>query len=294
VFVHSDDVLHGLFIVGLITAVIGSVLMLTQNDIKKSLGYSTMGQMGFMIMECGVGAFSLAIYHLIAHGLFKGTLFLGAGGVINEARRDDGIPKDALYTFVVERRTAQRRPPWLTMAVITLLIPALVLVLAHWMVSQDFFQKQGAIVLLFFGWVTGAQLIFATYRMRTERSGRLLTLVLSSFAVVVVGYTLIAHVFELFLYPDPHFRDLMHNASNFNVVWFDILIVLTTIVIVLGWLITYYSEQNGKRGSRQPGPLWLSFYALISREFYVADIYAWFSRTVTRMAENLNIWLRWA
>ena len=294
VFVHTSDVLHGLFIVGLITAVIGSVLMLTQNDIKKSLGYSTMGQMGFMIMECGVGAFSLAIYHLIAHGLFKGTLFLGAGGVINEARKDDGIPKDALYTFVVERRPVQRRPPWLTMAVITLLVPALVMVLAHWMVSQDFFQKQGAIVLLFFGWVTGAQLIFATYRMRTERSGRLLTLVLSSFAVVVVGYTLIAHVFELFLYPDPHFRDLMHTASNFNVLWFDILIVLTTIVIVLGWLITYYSEQNGKRRIRQPGRMWLSFYALISREFYVADIYAWFSRTTTRMAENLNIWLRWA
>ena len=110
VFVHAGDVLHGLFIIGLITAVAGSVLMLAQNDIKKSLGYSTMGQMGFMIMECGVGAFSLAIYHLIAHGFFKGALFLGAGGVINEARRDDGIPKDDLYTFVVERRPARNRP----------------------------------------------------------------------------------------------------------------------------------------------------------------------------------------
>ena len=294
VFVHTSDVLHGLFIVGLVTAVIGSVLMLTQNDIKKSLGYSTMGQMGFMIMECGVGAFSLAIYHLIAHGLFKGTLFLGAGGVINEARRDDGIPKDALYTFVVERRTAQRRPPWLTMAVITLLVPVLVLVLAHWMVSQEFFQKQGAIVLLFFGWVTGAQLIFATYRMRTTRTGRLLTLVLSSFTVVVIGYTLIAHVFELFLYPDAHFRDFMHNASNFNVVWFDILIVLTTIVIVSGWLLAYYSQQNGKRVRRQSGRVWLSLYALISREFYLSDIYAWLTRILMRSAERLNIWLRWA
>jgi len=294
VFVHASDVLHGLFIVGLITAVIGSVLMLTQNDIKKSLGYSTMGQMGFMIMECGVGAFSLAIYHLIAHGLFKGTLFLGAGGVIGEARHDDGIPKDDLYTFVVERRPARRRPPWLMMAVITLAIPALVLVLAHWLVSQEFFQKQGAIVLLFFGWVTGAQLIFATYRMRTERAGYLLTLVLASFTVVVIGYTLISHVFELFLYPDAEFRALIHVASNFNVVWFDILIVLTTIVIVLGWLLTYYSEQNGKRRRQQPGRLWLSFYALISREFYLADIYAWLTRAVMRTAQCLNIWLRWA
>jgi len=294
VFVYSGDVLHGLFIVGLVTAVIGSVLMLTQNDIKKSLGYSTMGQMGFMVMECGVGAFSLAIYHLIAHGLFKGTLFLGAGGVIHAARKDDGIPKDDLYTFVIERRPARRRPPWLIMAIITLLIPALVLVLAHWLVQQDFFQKQGAIVLLFFGWVTGAQLIFATYRMRTERSGRLLTLMLASFAVVVIGYTLISHVFELFLYPDPQFRELIHSASSINVVWFDILIVLTTLVIVVGWLVTYYSEQNGKRKTKAPGRLRLIFYALISREFYLADIYAWMTRGIMRAAERLNIWFRWA
>jgi NADH-quinone oxidoreductase subunit L len=294
VFVQAGDVLHGLFIVGLVTAVIGSVLMLTQNDIKKSLGYSTMGQMGFMIMECGVGAFSLAIYHLIAHGLFKGTLFLGAGGVINAARRDDGVPKEDLYTFVIERRPARQRPPWLMMAVITLVVPALVLVLAHWLVSQDYFQKQGAIVLLFFGWVTGAQLIFATYRMRTERTGQLFTLMLSSFTVVVVGYTLIAHVFELFLYPDAAFRDRMHLASNFNVVWFDIMVILTTIVIVLGWLFTYYAEQNGKRAHRRPGRAWLIFYALISREFYVADLYAWCSRALLRAAQSLNVWLRWA
>ncbi|MBD3670238.1 MAG: NADH-quinone oxidoreductase subunit L [Gammaproteobacteria bacterium] len=293
VFVHSSDILHLLFIVGLVTAVIGSVLMLTQNDIKKALGYSTMGQMGFMIMELGVGAFSLAIYHLIAHGLFKGTLFLGAGGVIGDARRDDGVPKDDIYTFVVERRSARRRPPWLIMAIITLAIPALVLFVAHWAVSSEFYHQQGAVVLLFFGWVTGAQLIFATYRMRSENSGRLLALILFSFTVVVVGYTLISHVFELFLYPDAAFRSLIHSASSIDVLWFDILIVITTIVIVVGWLRTYYAQRNGKRGGLLAGRLWLSFYTLISREFYVADIYAWFARQLLRLAERLNIWLRW-
>ncbi|HET8701104.1 MAG TPA: proton-conducting transporter membrane subunit, partial [Nitrococcus sp.] len=109
VFVHTDNVLPVVFVVGLVTALIGSSLMLTQNDIKKSLGYSTMGQMGFMIMECGVGAFSLAIYHLIAHGMFKGTLFLGSGGVINAARRSDDLPSDELYSFVVEKQPASVR-----------------------------------------------------------------------------------------------------------------------------------------------------------------------------------------
>jgi NADH-quinone oxidoreductase subunit L len=54
-FVTTNEVLHSICFVGLVTAVIGSVLMLAQNDIKKALGYSTMGQMGFMIMECGSG-----------------------------------------------------------------------------------------------------------------------------------------------------------------------------------------------------------------------------------------------
>src|SRR5574340_1382316 len=62
VFVHAGEVPHLVFAVGLVTAILGSILMLTQNDIKKSLGYSTMGQMGFMLVEIGVGAFSLAVY----------------------------------------------------------------------------------------------------------------------------------------------------------------------------------------------------------------------------------------
>ncbi len=292
-FVVTSDVLHWVFIVGLATAVIGSVLMLTQNDVKKALGYSTMGQMGFMIMECGVGAFSLAIYHLIAHGLFKGTLFLGAGGVIGEARRNDGAPKDPLYDFVVEKNPARDRKPWLLMAAMTLLVPAVILVLAHWLVAQDFYQKQGAVVLLFFGWVTGAQLIFATYRMRTDNLGRLFSQVIVSFAIVVLGYSMISHAFDVFLYPDEAFRAQIYAAAAIDVFWFDVLVVLMTAIIVTGWLRTYYSERNGTRSKRLLRPLWLGFYALISREFYVSDLYTWLGRRMEVLAVRLNVWMRW-
>lgn len=293
VFVHTESVLPWVFVVGLITALIGSVLMLTQNDIKKSLGYSTMGQMGFMIMECGVGAFSLAIYHLISHGVFKGTLFLGAGGAINSARRDDGVPKDELYTFVVERRPERVRRPWVMMAAITLAVPVGILMLAHSLVAPDFFQQQGAVVLLFFGWVTGAQLIFATYRMRTRNLWRLVTLSIFSFAVVVVGYTLISHAFDLFLYPDEAFRRQIYAAANIGVLRFEVLVGLVTVLIVAGWIFTYYSEQNGTRRTGQPGRLWLMFYALVSREFYLTDIFIRVARTLLASATRLNVWLRW-
>ncbi len=294
VFVHTADVLPGVFIVGLITALIGSSLMLTQNDIKKSLGYSTMGQMGFMIMECGVGAFALAIFHLISHGLFKGTLFLGAGGVIHSAREDDGVPKDDLYTFVVEKRPANQRRPWILMAAITLAVPVVILMAAHFLVSQDYFQEQGAIVLLFFGWITGAQLIFATYRMRAQNFWRLVVLSVFSFAIVIVGYTLISHAFDLFLYPDASFRRGLFAAADIGAVRFDALVGLVTVSIVAGWVFTYYSEQGrGRRREVRAGRWWSTLYALGSREFFLTDLYTRLARALEAAATRLNVWLRW-
>ena len=293
VFANSSDILSVIFIVGLVTAIFGSLLMLTQNDIKKALGYSTMGQMGFMIMECGIGAFSLAIYHMFAHGVFKGTMFLSAGGVINSARQNDGIPKDELYTFAVEKQPKKARKPWLLMAAITLAIPLLILVFAHLLIAEDYFQKQGAIILLFFGWVTGAQLIFATYRMRTQNIWRMVGLSIVSLIVLVLGYVFISHAFDLFLYPDPALRAQLYNAASINILSFDVLVVITTLIIVFGWGITYFSEQDGSRQRHKSKRLWLNFYALVSREFYVIDIYTRFTRTVLTISGRLNVWLRW-
>jgi NADH-quinone oxidoreductase subunit L len=180
------------------------------------------------------------------------------------------------------------------MAALTLAVPVAILVLAHWVVAEDFFQKQGAVVLLFFGWVTGTQLLFVTYRMRTENLWRLISLIVFSFAVVVLGYTAVSHAFGLFLYPEPELRSRIYAAAGIDLVWFDVLVGLITAVIVLGWLVTYYAERNGTRLGEHAGRLWLSFYALVSREFYVADVYAWLTRVLLAGAARLNLWLRWA
>jgi NADH-quinone oxidoreductase subunit L len=293
VFVNTSEVLHWVFVVGLITAVIGSVLMLTQNDIKKSLGYSTMGQMGFMIMECGVGAFSLAIYHLIAHGLFKGTLFLGAGGVINAARRDDGVPKDDLYTFVVERRPARQRQPWLLMAAITLAVPISILILAHWLVSQDYFQKQGAIVLLFFGWITGVQVLFATHRLDATNPVRMMLMILLSFALIVIGYSIIGHTFETFLYPDAAFREALYHAAGLDAVTFDMLVVLLGLIVLVGWIGSYLASREESLFGNRFTELRLTLYSLISRELYIADLYERLSQALLEGSKRINVWMRW-
>lgn len=293
VFVHTGEVLHVIFAVGLITAVLGSVLMLTQNDIKKALGYSTMGQMGFMFVECGVGAFSLAIYHLIAHGLFKGTLFLSAGSVIGNARRQDGVPQDDVYTFVVERKPAISRLPWVVAAAITVIVPFAILGLSHLLVGNDFVGQQGGIILLFFGWATGAQLLFATYRLRAEKPWRLMAMIILSLTIVVAGYTLIEHAFGQFLYPDRNFSQQLYAAASLPRATFDILVAVVTGAIVLGWMAAYYASANQAPRNGSRSAIRLALYSLISREFYVSDVYAWLTELVVRFSRRLNVWFRW-
>ncbi len=293
VYVHAGEVLHLVFAVGLVTAILGSVLMLTQNDIKKSLGYSTMGQMGFMFVECGVGAFSLAIYHLIAHGLFKGTLFLGAGSIIGDARKHDGVPHDDVYTFVVERRPAGPRLPWFLAAAITVVVPFVLLGLSRWLLGGGFVGEQGAIILLFFGWVTGAQLLFATYRLPADSPWRLMAMIVLSLTIVVAGYTLMEHAFGSFLYPDQEVSQALYEAASIPLPLFYGLVTIVTLVVVLGWLFAFRNIANGDAHVFRASPVRLAIYSLISREFYVADLYAWLSQEVLALSRRMNIWSRW-
>ena len=65
--------------IGAFTAVFAAVIMLTQTSIKRSLAYSTIAQMGFMMLQCGLGAFSVALLHIVAHSLYKAHAFLSSG-----------------------------------------------------------------------------------------------------------------------------------------------------------------------------------------------------------------------
>jgi NADH-quinone oxidoreductase subunit L len=81
-FVAAPLTMGLVIVVGSFTAFYGTLIMLTRNDVKGKLVYSTMGQMGFMMLQCGLGAFALATFHIVAHGLFKATLFLSSGSVV--------------------------------------------------------------------------------------------------------------------------------------------------------------------------------------------------------------------
>ena len=80
-FEHSAAAMNTVALVGGVTAVVGASMALVANDIKRVLAYSTMSQLGYMMLALGVGAPAVAIFHLLTHAFFKCLLFLGAGSV---------------------------------------------------------------------------------------------------------------------------------------------------------------------------------------------------------------------
>jgi NAD(P)H-quinone oxidoreductase subunit 5 len=98
VMLLAPGVLAVLVMIGGFTALFGGLVMLTQPAVKTSLAWSTVAQMGFMILECGLGLFPLALLHIVAHSLYKAHSFLASGGAVDliAANRRPGpvaIPK---------------------------------------------------------------------------------------------------------------------------------------------------------------------------------------------------------
>jgi NADH-quinone oxidoreductase subunit L len=77
--------------IGAITALMGAVIAVAQNDIKRILAFSTVSQLGYMMLAIGVGSWTAAIFHLLTHAFFKALLFLGAGSVIHAAHHEQDI-----------------------------------------------------------------------------------------------------------------------------------------------------------------------------------------------------------
>jgi len=105
IYTHAPTAMFIVAIIGAATALFAATIGLAQNDIKKVLAYSTISQLGYMFLACGVGAFTAAIFHVITHAFFKALLFLGSGSVIHgmhdeqDMRRMGGLRKYMPITF---------------------------------------------------------------------------------------------------------------------------------------------------------------------------------------------------
>ncbi|MEJ7847275.1 MAG: NADH-quinone oxidoreductase subunit L [Pyrinomonadaceae bacterium] len=93
IFQNAPTAMFIVAMIGAATAIFAATIGLAQNDIKKVLAYSTVSQLGYMFLACGVGAFIAAIFHVMTHAFFKALLFLGSGSVIHGMHHEQDMRK---------------------------------------------------------------------------------------------------------------------------------------------------------------------------------------------------------
>jgi NADH-quinone oxidoreductase subunit L len=281
----SSTTLHVAFVVGTLTAMVGATMMLAQNDIKKTLGFSTVGQMGYMIMECGLGAFSLAVFHLIAHGLFKATMFLNSGNVIHKARLEAHFP----HADQQEEEQTFSPLTWSTGFLTTLMIPLLILLVTHGILRIPLLESQGTVIFLFFIWITSSQAILTLTRLREVPSWEVSAAMLITLLFVVFMYLFAIESFTAFLYPDPNEVAAYFKAAALPGWLFDFLILLATVLTVLSWCYLYMRTH----GRTVWMPAWVAglrirLYVLFMNRLYVDGLYDRFGQAIAQTARRLD------
>lgn len=219
-YLDHADVLSAIFVIGITSALLGTLWKLMQNDVKRMLACSTLGQMGFMLAQCGLGLFQAAIAHLVWHGLFKAYLFLASGSAAQERRYDLGYPPK-LQVFIG--------------ALVCGGAGTLGLAYAS---GKTWFGADSSCVLMVVAFMAASQ--FALPLLRTHL---LQNLPLAIFASAVIGllYGSSMHLIALLLAPMQLMQPQALNSLH----------ILGMIVLTLAWLALLFL-----RNHQQQGQLW--------------------------------------
>ncbi len=168
--------------IGALTALAGSVVMLTQSSVKRQLAWSTIAQMGFMMLQCGLGAFSAALLHIVAHSLYKAHAFLTSGSVLDVA------------AGLQQGNRPQHRSVW--MLPVAIVLSGLICLGAAAVTSMNQQSTSGSLVL---GLVLGIALTQLIWPSLSSRSWPTAVRGTGSAAVVGVVYFLLYRVTDLVL-----------------------------------------------------------------------------------------------
>jgi len=182
---HAPGVALVIFVVGAATALWGTACMMVRSDVKRGLAYSTVGQMGYMTLQCGLGAFAAAILHLFAHGIFKATLFLGSGYAVHDHKRSLRGPAHLV--------SSTRVAPFA--AAFAIVVPVVVALLVLRSSLGHALPPYGWVVLAFAA-LTCAQASFAIVKRGTLAEFMIATALV---AVTLPAYALLVSAFDRFI-----------------------------------------------------------------------------------------------
>ncbi len=272
-------------VVGAATAIFAATIGLAQNDIKRVLAYSTISQLGYMFLACGVAAYSAAIFHLVTHAFFKALLFLGAGSVIHamggeqDMRKMGGLWRKLPVTFAT-----------MTAAVIAIcgIWPFAGFFSKDAILYAAFVSGTGGKVLWFVGLVTALltalymfRLWYMTFFGETRTADAhphespwsmrvpLIILALLSICGGWIGAGANMARFSVFLAPSVGLHPATSSFPHLEL----ILSIVAVLTALEGWLIAdkYYRrkiERPARIAAAMPGG-----YKLLTNKYYVDEIY---------------------
>ncbi len=273
--------------VGAITAIYAATIGMAQFDIKRVLAYSTVSQLGYMFLACGVGAFTAGIFHLMTHAFFKALLFLGSGSVMHglhgelDMRKMGGLKKHMPITY------------W-TFLLATLAISGIFPFAGFFSKDEILFASLVSGHLIFWGIATVAAFITAFYMFRAvfmtfhgesrvdphvhpHESPPVMTVPLMALALLsviggFVGFPIIegAHVFRNFLAPS--ITPLVHHAHY--PVWFEITMMAFSMAVAGAGIFVaykmYIKQPELPEKVTQKVPF---IYNLVYNKYYVDELY---------------------
>ncbi|MFZ5979783.1 MAG: NADH-quinone oxidoreductase subunit L [Candidatus Zixiibacteriota bacterium] len=298
-FIMAPDALLAVAVIGAMTAFFAATIGLAQNDIKRVLAYSTVSQLGYMFLACGVAAFTAGIFHLMTHAFFKALLFLGAGSVIHamsaeqDMRKMGGLKKYLPITYP-------------TMLIATLAITGIPGFSGFFskdeILWKSFSSHNGHPLFWVVGFVTAGltafymfRLIYLTFhgrermddktRHHLHESPKSMTVPLMALALlsVVGGWVGIPHIFGVTNYFEHWLEPVMsHNAASVSHALasgggdtgMEIGLMAASVALVLIAIFTarYFYQQNTKAATSLREKL-SGLHNLLLNKYYVDEIY---------------------
>ena len=303
IFERAPIALTVVAIIGTLTAFFAATIGIAQTDIKKVLAYSTVSQLGYMFMACGVGAFSAGIFHLMTHAFFKGLLFLAAGSVIHAVGGEQDMRKmGGLRVYI----------PWtfLAMGIATLAIAGIPPLAGFWSKDEILWKAyQTSWIYWLIGLITAFITSFYMFRLlfmtffgdyrgaRADTLGHaspghasdthghgephespmvmLLPLMILALLSVVGGLVGIGNHFEHFLAPVFGTGTTIEGATEAAGGYTEYLLMGISVVVALLGAFLAYVLYLGKPSLPQKIADGLNgFYTAVVHKYYIDEIYA--------------------
>jgi NADH-quinone oxidoreductase subunit L len=262
--------------IGLITSFMAASIALVQNDIKRILAFSTLSQLGYMIMALGLGGFTAGTFHLMTHAFFKALLFLGAGSVIHAVHTNDiqemgGLGnkmKTTTLTFVIASLSIAGIFPlsgfWSKDEIIaSALHHPVFLIVALLVAFMTAFYMFRLCFLTFFGTPRDMERYEHAHESPKSMTGPLVFLAVLSIFAGWVGIPWLKHGYSSVVYHGhPH-----HVEPNI------FLMVISTVVALSGIALAYLMYYKKSISAEAMGERFKLIYKILFNKYYVDEIY---------------------